>query len=137
MLTIKELEELQNKEAVKDIIDRCRITVGKLDQDGSYVSANNVANLINLAETLINTFGIPEPVYPAYHVSEYTGSDVDDNKILTGQDILDSYFDHWIKLMAKVAEKNSSAREILIRRLGDVCITDYVVVNWAVGINKQ
>lgn len=131
MLTVKELEELQDKDVVKDIIDRCRTTVAKLDQDGSYVSANNVAYLINLVETLINTFGIPEPVYPAYCVS------IEDNNILTGQDILDSYFDHWIKLMAKVAEKNSSAREILIKRLADVCITDYVVVNWATGITEQ
>ena len=131
MLTVKELEELQDKDVVKDIIDRCRTTVAKLDQDGSYVSANNVASLIDLVETLINTFGMPEPVYPAYCVSTA------DNNILTGQDILDSYFDHWIKLMAKVAEKNSSAREILIRRLADVCITDYVVVNWASGITEQ
>ena len=60
---------------------------------------------------------------------KYTEFNDDDNPefVLSEKDILDIYFPHWFKMMVK-------AGKTLPPNAEQVCIDDWVVVNWAVEV---
>ena len=62
---------------------------------------------------------------------KYTEFNDDDNPkfVLSEKDILDIYFPHWCKMMAKAGYNMPPNAE-------QVCIDDWVVVNWAVEVER-
>lgn len=56
--------------------------------------------------------------------------------VMSDGQIVEEYFDDWLKQLLKVANsKNSNAYKLLKEKLADTCVEDFVVVHW--GWEKQ
>ena len=63
-----------------------------------------------------------------YTYTEYDGED-NPEIVLSEKEILDQYFSHWLSMMAK-------AGKTLPQDAEQVCIDDWVVVNWAQEVER-
>lgn len=60
----------------------------------------------------------------------------DNVRVMSEDQIVEEYFDHWLAMMIKASEnKNSNAYAILKEKLANICVEDFVVVHY--GWEKQ
>lgn len=65
-----------------------------------------------------------------YTYTEYDGEDNPEKDIvLSEKEILDQYFPHWLSMMAKAGKNLPPNAE-------QICIDDWVVVNWAQEVKR-